>query len=97
MTKIHRKDNIRADALSKMGSSTGPDIKTYAYEVVVQTEPSVIPKLDMMEIKERSTDLEWATNVVQYLQNGSLPEDKLMSRKVKMCLARYTLIGGILY
>jgi hypothetical protein len=64
---------------------------------VVQTEPSIIPKLDLMEVEERSTDPEWATDVVQYLQNGSLPEDKLLSLKVKMHSARYVLIGGVLY
>jgi hypothetical protein len=63
----------------------------------VQTEPSIIPKLDMMEIEERSTDPEWATNVVQYLRSGSLPGDKLLSCKVKMHSTRYVLIGGILY
>lgn len=79
-----------------MGPGTGPIIKTSAYEVVVQTEPSIVPKLDLMEVKERSTDPEWATDVVQYLRNRSLPKDKLLSRKVKMHSARYVLIGGVL-
>jgi ribonuclease HI len=34
-TKIPREENVQADALSKMGSGTGPVIKTSAYEVVV--------------------------------------------------------------
>jgi hypothetical protein len=97
LTKIPRVDNVQADALSKMGSGTGPIIKTSAYEVVVQTKPSIIPKLDMMEVEERSTDLKWATKVVQYLRNGSLPENKLLSRKVKRHSARYVFIGGVLY
>jgi hypothetical protein len=80
-----------------MGFGTGPDVKTSTNEVVVQTEPSIIPKLDMMEVGERSTNPEWATDVVQYLRNGSLPEDKLLSRKVKMLSARYVLVGGVLY
>jgi ribonuclease HI len=97
LTKIPREDNVQVDALSKMGSGTGPVVKTSTYEVVVQTEPSIIPKLDMMEVKERSIDFEWATDVLQYLRNESLPEDKLLSRKVKMNSARYVLIGGVLY
>ncbi|XP_062158742.1 uncharacterized protein LOC133866220 [Alnus glutinosa] len=71
LTKIPREDNVQVDALSKIGSGTRPVVKTSAYEVVVQTEPSIIPKLDMMEVKERSTDLEWDTDVLQYLRNGS--------------------------
>jgi hypothetical protein len=65
--------------------------------VVIQTEPSILPKLDMMEIEERSDELEWSTDVIQYLRNGSLPEEKLRARKVKMHSARYVLIGGSLY
>jgi hypothetical protein len=94
LTKILREDNVQADALSKMGSRTRPVVKTSAYEVVVQTEPSISPKLDMMEIEERSTDPEWATDVVQYLRNGSLPGDKLLSHKVKMHSARTCSLGG---
>jgi hypothetical protein len=97
MTKIPREENVQADALSKMGSGTGPDVQTSAYEVVIQTEPSITPKLDVMEIEEKSTGPEWATDVVQYLRDGSLPRDKLLSLKVKMHSARYVLIGGVLY
>jgi hypothetical protein len=51
----------------------------------------------MMDIKEGSTDPEWATGIIQYLINGRLPEDKPKSRKVKMHSARYTILGGQLY
>jgi hypothetical protein len=80
-----------------MGSGTGPNVKTSTNEVVVETEPTINPKFEMMEVEERSTDPEWATDVIQYLRHRSLPEDKLLSRKVKMHSARYVLIGGILY
>jgi ribonuclease HI len=97
MTKILREENVQVDALSKMGLGTGPDIQTSTYEVVIQTEPSITPKLDVMETEEKSTGPEWATDVIQYLRDGSLPNDKLLSRKVKMHSARHVLIGGVLY
>jgi hypothetical protein len=97
MTKVPREENVQADALSKMGSGTGPVIKTSTRKVVIQNEPSILPKLDMMEVEEISDDPEWATDVVRYLRGGSLPEDKLLSRKVKMHSARYVLIRGLLY
>jgi len=56
MTKITREENVEVDALSKMGSGTGPDVKTSTNEVAVQTEPAINPKLEMMEVEERSTD-----------------------------------------
>lgn len=92
MTKIPREENVQADTLSKMGSGTGPNIQTSAYEVVIQTEPSITPKLDVMETEEKSTGPEWATDVIRYLRDKSLPKDKLLSRKVK-----YVLIEGVLY
>jgi hypothetical protein len=58
MTKIPREENVEADALSKMGSGIGPDVKTSTNEVVVQTEPSIDLKLEMMEVEEKSTDPE---------------------------------------
>jgi hypothetical protein len=97
VTKVPREENARADALSKMGSGTEPVVKTSTRGVVIQTEPSILPKLGMMEIGERSDELEWSTDVIQYLRNGSLPEEKLRARKVKMHSARYVLIGGSLY
>jgi hypothetical protein len=97
MTKIPREENVQADSLSKMGFGTGPNVKTSTNKVVVQTEPLIIPKLEMMEVEEGSTDPEWAADVVQYLRNRSLPEDKLLSQKVKMHSARYVFIGGVLY
>jgi hypothetical protein len=97
MTKIPREENVQADALSKMGSGTGPNVQTSSYEVVIQTEPSITPKLHVMETEEKSTSPEWATDVIRYLRDGSLPRDKLLSRKVKMHAARYVLIGGVLY
>lgn len=94
VTKVPREENARADALSKMGSGTGPVVRTSTRGVVIQTEPSILPKLDMMEIEEESDEPEWTTDVIQYLRNGSLPEEKLGARKVKMHSARYVLIGG---
>lgn len=97
VTKVPREENAQADALSKMGSGTGPVVTTSTQGVVIQTEPSILPKLYMMEIEERLDEPEWATDVIQYLRNGSLPEEKLRARKVKMHSARYVLIGGSLY
>jgi ribonuclease HI len=97
MTKVPREENVQVDALFKMGSGTGPNVQTSSYEVVIQTEPSITPKLHVMETEEKSTSPEWATDVIRYLRDGFLPKDKLLSRKVKMHAARYVLIGGVLY
>jgi hypothetical protein len=40
---------------------------------------------------------EWAEEVVWYLKEEKLLEDKKKSRQVRMRSARYTLIGNTLY
>lgn len=40
-----------------------------------------------MQVDETPTDPEWAIEVIQYLQNGLLPEDKAESQKVKLLSA----------
>jgi hypothetical protein len=97
LTKIPRENNIRADALSKMGSRGGPEMKNYPNEVMLQSEPSILSNKEVMNTEEESTDPEWATGIIQYLRSGRLPDDKPLSRKVKMHSARYTIIGGQIY
>jgi hypothetical protein len=58
-----------------MGSGTRPEIKTSAYEVIVQNEPSIIPKQEMMEIEEESIDPEWATG------SHSIPPEWITSQR----------------
>jgi hypothetical protein len=99
LTKIPRENNLRADALSKVGSGAKarPEVKNSSHKVMLQSEPSILPKQEMMDIEEGSTDPEWATRIIQYLRNERLPEDKPESRKVKMHSARYTILRGQLY
>lgn len=61
LTKIPRENNVRADALSKMGSEAGLKMKNYPNEVMLQSEPSILPKREVMTTEEESTDPEWAT------------------------------------
>jgi hypothetical protein len=60
-TKIHRENNIRADALSKIGPKTGPEVKTFSHKIMSQKKPYIISRQETMEIDEESTDPEWAT------------------------------------
>jgi len=45
-------------------------------EMIVIVEPSITLKQDMMQIDDAPPEPEWATNVIQYLKNELLPEDK---------------------
>jgi hypothetical protein len=40
---------------------------------------------------------EWAMEIIQFLRNGLLPEDKVAARKIKIQAARFCLLGEVLY
>jgi hypothetical protein len=44
LTEISTEDNIRADALSRLRSSTDQEIEALAQEVIILVEPSITPK-----------------------------------------------------
>jgi len=50
-----------------------------------------------MELDADSTEPEWATDIIQYLKNGSLPKDKTRAWKIKVQVTRYSLLEEILY
>jgi len=50
-----------------------------------------------VELDVALTEPEWATNIVQYLKNELLPEDKGRARKTKVHATWYSLLEGILY
>jgi hypothetical protein len=53
--------------------------------------------VSVMQIKDAYVIPEWARHVIEYLNNGQLPNDKKEARKIQMQSARYTLVGEILY
>lgn len=79
LTEISTEDNIRADALSRLRSSTDQEIEALAQEVIILVEPSITPKWDVMEIDEEMTEPKWATEIIQYLKNRLLSKDKAQS------------------
>lgn len=44
-----------------------------------------------------SLEPKWASQIIRYLKNGELPEDKEETKKVKMRVSRYLFLSKILY
>jgi ribonuclease HI len=88
VTKIPREENIRADELSKIASRR---------QIIVLTEPSITSKINVMEADTMPNEPEWATEIIQFLKNGLLPQDKVAARKVKIQARRFCLLGEVLY
>jgi ribonuclease HI len=97
LTKIPREENVKADALARIGSGSDEEIDASKHKVRVLTKPSIIENNDMMHINTEDPSPEWAKEIIQYLKDGNLPEDKKEARKVRMRAARYTLSGDTLY
>jgi ribonuclease HI len=97
VTKIPRTENERADALARLGLATDKKISALKHRVIILDKPSVDDPRSVMQIDDKYEIPEWARNVVEYLKNGQLPNDKKEARKIRMQSARYTLVGEILY
>jgi ribonuclease HI len=97
ITKIPREANTVADELSKLASSREQEIEASNKKVIILSEPSIAPKYDVMELEAVSIEPEWAADVINYLKEGLLPEDKVAARRVKIQAAWFSLLGGVLY
>jgi hypothetical protein len=50
-----------------------------------------------MEANPTPDEPEWAIEIIQFLRNGLLPEDKVAARRVKIQETRFFLLGKVLY
>ncbi|XP_022041872.1 uncharacterized protein LOC110944520 [Helianthus annuus] len=90
---INRSENKPADALSKLASTS---FQYLAKEVRIEVlkNPSVLLRqVNVIEIGQPS----WMTPIIQYLQEGILPENKAEARKIQNKALHYEMNGGILY
>jgi hypothetical protein len=55
LTKKQREDNVRANALSRLGSGTEQDIEASAQEVIILAKP-LIALQNMMQVDDAPTD-----------------------------------------
>lgn len=88
ITKIPREENIRADEFSKIASGTEEEIEASGRQIIVLTEPSIAPRTKVMEADSAPDEPQWARDIIQFLKNGLLPEDKVTARRVKIQAAR---------
>jgi len=57
----------------------------------------LLPLIDPIHVQEIGFESNWATPLVSYLKNGTLPDGKEAARKLKVKAARFILISDILY
>lgn len=97
VTQIPRTENEQADALARLGSATYEKIKASKHRVIILDKLFMDDPRSVMQIDDTYKIPEWARNVVEYLKNRQLANDKKEARKIWMQSARYTLVSEILY
>ncbi|XP_042962726.1 uncharacterized protein LOC122297003 [Carya illinoinensis] len=93
ITQIPRADNEVADRMAR-ATSGGEEVPLpWPVERRVIDVPAV--GIEVGVLGSRAPD--WANSIVDYLDEGRLPEAKKETRKIKKRVARFLLIDGILY
>ncbi|XP_027177519.1 uncharacterized protein LOC113776533 [Coffea eugenioides] len=92
LKQVPRSQNKRADALSKLAStSSGTLNKEVLVEVV---RDRAYDQVDAAVIQILSS---WMNPLVRYLANGELPSSKVEARKILLKSRGYVLTDGVLY
>nr|GEY78382.1 reverse transcriptase domain-containing protein [Tanacetum cinerariifolium] len=94
ISQVPRSKNKKADALSKIASTSFTHLSKQVLVEVLETK-SITGKEMTAVIEEEGPT--WMTKLVNYLKEGTLPEDEKEARKLRLKARQYELIEGILY
>ncbi|XP_022041174.1 uncharacterized protein LOC110943748 [Helianthus annuus] len=90
---INRSENKQADALSKLASTSFQHLAKEVRIEVLKNPSVLLRQVNVIEIGQPS----WMTPIIQYLQEGILPENKAEARKIQHKALHYEMNDGILY
>nr|GEZ49401.1 reverse transcriptase domain-containing protein [Tanacetum cinerariifolium] len=92
--QVSRSKNKKADALSKIASTSFAHLSKQVLVEVLETK-SITAKGVTAVIEEEGPT--WMTELVSYLKEGTLPEDKKKARKIRLKARQYELMEEIIY
>ncbi|XP_021971125.2 uncharacterized protein LOC110866085 [Helianthus annuus] len=90
---INRSENKPADALSKLASTSFQHLAKDVRIEVLKNPSVLLRQVNVIEVGQPS----WMTPIIQYLQEGILPESKAEARKIQNKALHYEMNDGILY
>ncbi|KAL2248189.1 UNVERIFIED_CONTAM: Retrovirus-related Pol polyprotein from transposon [Sesamum indicum] len=85
--------NDKADALSKFGAAMD-GIRDRKITALVREQSALASGTEIQVVSEAES---WMSEIIRYLEEGTLPNDPLASKRVKFRAARFTLLEGQLY
>ena len=93
MKHIDLEDNANADALAKLATSRDAEhLRLVPIEIVA--EPSITKQNSVKTIDAQPS---WMDDIVIYLKDDKLPEDRDLARKVRYHAEHYLLLNEKLY
>ncbi|XP_071705171.1 uncharacterized protein [Rutidosis leptorrhynchoides] len=92
--QIPRNRNKKADALSKLASLL---YDHFTKKVMVEVLERKSTDEDTLVATITTENEYWMTPFIKYLANGTLPEDKLQARRIRMRAPMYNFKDGIMY
>jgi len=89
---IPREENEQANRLAKATSAEWMVVTNQVLSFVQYS-----PTIDKVEVQVIPMGSDWMMPIVSYLRNGTLPKDHNASRRLKVQLSCFVLIGDVLY
>ncbi|XP_022858502.1 uncharacterized protein LOC111379372 [Olea europaea var. sylvestris] len=93
IAKVARKDNGKADALSRL-VFMGIDCLDRTVHIKVITKPSINQIPDVMDIDNEPSSME---PIIEFITSGNLPSDARLARSIRARAPRYCMISGVLF
>ncbi|GJU68858.1 reverse transcriptase domain-containing protein [Tanacetum coccineum] len=81
ISKVPRSKNKKADALSKISSTSFAHLSKQVLVAILKEKP--IQKKEVMTVVEED-GLTWMTQIIEYLKEGTLPDDKKEASKLRI-------------
>ncbi|GJX95110.1 reverse transcriptase domain-containing protein [Tanacetum coccineum] len=94
ISQVPRSENKKADALSKIAST---NIAHLSKHVLVEVLKEIsIQEEEVALVVEEEEGPTWMTPIIEYLKDGTLPDDRKESSKLRIKARQYELLEGVL-
>nr|GEW19801.1 reverse transcriptase domain-containing protein [Tanacetum cinerariifolium] len=94
ISQVPRSKNKKADALSKIASTSFAHLTKQVLVELIENKS--IKGKEVTAVIEEEGPI-WMTQLVDYLKEGILPEDKKEAKKIHLKARQYELMEGVLY
>ncbi|GKB71705.1 reverse transcriptase domain-containing protein [Tanacetum coccineum] len=94
ISQVPRSKNKKADALSRIASTSFAHLSKQVLMEVLKDKSIQEEEVATVVEEEGPT---WMTSIMEYLKNGTLPDDRKEASKLRIKARQYKLLEGVLY